>query len=116
MFETKVTFQGKEYKLRFGAWVMGLIEKMINQGDTGSIDIFASLIFYGLIMGEKLRPQFTADEKLPFDIFDCYDWIDEQGGVTSDEVERILDLYAKFKDTNVPKSDKKKVVETKKKK
>ena len=33
-----------------------------------------------LIMGEKLRASFTAEmKKLPFDIFDCYDWIDEQG-------------------------------------
>ena len=43
------------------------------------MELLASVVF-GLIMGEKLRASFTANEKLPFDIFDC-DWIDEQGGV-----------------------------------
>jgi len=63
---------------------------------------------------KKLRASFTADEKLPFDIFDCYDWIDEQGGVESEEVKRILDLYVKHNEMNVPKSEKKKVSETQK--
>ena len=61
-----------------------------------------------MIMGEGLRANFTANEKLPFDIFDCYDWIDEQGGITSEEIQRIQDLYIKHNETNVPKSDKKK--------
>ena len=65
-------------------------------------------------MGEKLRANFTANEELPFDVFDCYDWIDEVGGITSDEVQRIQDLYVKHNEMNVPKSDKKKVAETQK--
>ncbi len=112
MFETKIKFQGKERKVKFGAWVTGNIEKLVNKGDFGNIEVLASLIFYALIMGEKLRPNFTAKEELPFDIFDCYDWIDEQGGITSDEVQRIQDLYVKHNEMNVPKSDKKKVAET----
>ena len=112
MFETKITFLGKERKVKFGAWVTGNIEKLVNKGDFGNIEVLASLIFYALIMGEKLRPNFTAKEELPFDIFDCYDWIDEQGGITSDEVQRIQDLYVKHNEMNVPKSDKKKVAET----
>lgn len=112
MFETKITFQGKERKVKFGSWVTGNIEKLVNKEGYGNIELLASLIFYGLIMGEKLRASFTANEELPFDIFDCYDWIDEVGGITSDEVQRIQDLYVKHNETNVPKSEKKKVAET----
>ena len=72
------------------------------------MELLASVIFFGLVMGEKLRASYTANEKLPFDIFDCYDWIDEQGGVESEEVKRILDLYVKHNEMNVPKSEKKK--------
>lgn len=114
MFETKITFQGKERKVKFGSWVTGNIEKLVKKGDFGNIEVFASLIFYGLIMGEKLRASFTANEELPFDIFDCYDWIDEVGGITSDEVQRIQNLYVKHNEMNVPKSEKKKVAETQK--
>lgn len=114
MFETKITFQGKEKKVKFGSWVTGNIEKLVNKNGYGNIELLASLIFYGLIMGEKLRASFTANEELPFDIFDCYDWIDEVGGITSDEVQRIQDLYVKHNETNVPKSEKKKVAETQK--
>ena len=108
MFETKINFQGKERKVKFGSWVNGNIEKIVNKKDYGNMELLASVIFFGLIMGEKLRASFTADEKLPFDIFDCYDWIDEQGGVESEEVKRILDLYSKSNETNVPKDEKKK--------
>ena len=108
MFETKIKFQGKERKVKFGSWVTGNIEKLVNKDGYGNIELLASLIFYGLIMGEKLRASFTANEKLPFDIFDCYDWIDEQGGVESEEVKRILNLYSKHNETNVPKDEKKK--------
>jgi len=114
MFGTKINFQGKERKVKFGAWVTGNIEKLVNKDGYGNIELLASLIFYGLIMGEKLRANFTANEELPFDIFDCYDWIDEVGGITSDEVQRIQDLYVKHNETNVPKSEKKKVTETEK--
>ena len=113
MFETKIKFQGKERKVKFGSWVTGNIEKLVNKDGYGNIELLASLIFYGLIMGEKLRANFTANEELPFDIFDCYDWIDEVGGITSDEVQRIQDLYVKHNETNVPKSEKKKVAEMK---
>ena len=112
MFETKIKFQGKEKTIKFGSWVTGNIEKLVNKDGYGNIELLASLIFYGLIMGEKLRASFTAKEELPFDIFDCYDWIDEVGGITSDEVQRIQDLYVKHNEMNVPKSDKKKVAET----
>ena len=108
MFETKIKFQGKERTIKFGSWVNGNIEKIVNKKDYGNMELLASVIFFGLVMGEKLRASFTADEKLPFDIFDCYDWIDEVGGITSDEVQRIQDLYVKHNETNVPKDEKKK--------
>ena len=108
MFETKITFQGKEKTIKFGSWVNGNIEKIVNKKDHGSMDLLVGVIFFGLIWGEKLHSSFTADEKLPFDICDCYDWIDEQGGIESGEVKRILKLYSKSNETNVPKDEKKK--------
>ena len=108
LFETKITFQGKEKTIAFGSWVNGNIEKIVNKKDHGSMDLLVGVIFFGLIWGEELFSNFTADEKLPFDIFDCYDWIDEQGGIESEEVKRILKLYSKSNETNVPKDEKKK--------
>lgn len=108
MFETKIKFQGKEKTIRFGSWVNEYIEKILNKKDHANMELLVGVIFFGLIMGEKLRASFTADEKLPFDVFDCYDWIDEQGGVESEEVKRILNLYSKSNETNVPKTEKKK--------
>ena len=32
MFETNITFLGKQRKVRFGAWVTGNIEKLVNEG------------------------------------------------------------------------------------
>ena len=31
MFETKIKFQGKERTIKFGAWVNGNIEKIVNK-------------------------------------------------------------------------------------
>jgi len=31
MFETKIKFQGKERTIRFGSWVNGNIEKIVNK-------------------------------------------------------------------------------------
>ena len=91
----KLNFKAKEKTIKFGSWVNGNIEKIVNKKDYGNMELLASVVFFfGLIMGEKLRASFTANEKLPFDIFDCYDWIDEQGGVR-EEVKRILNLYQK---------------------
>ena len=113
MFETKSKFQGKERKVKFGSWVTGELVKISKKGEEAGFEYLASIVFYGLLWGEKLHSNFTAGEKLPFDIFDCYDWIDEVGGITSDEVQRIQNLYVKHNEMNVPK-DKKKVAETEK--
>ena len=53
-----------------------------------------------------MRAKFIAGEDIGFDVFDCYDWIDEQGGLDSDEVERVQNLYVKHNETNVPKNPK----------
>ena len=45
MFETNITFLGKQRKVRFGAWVTGNIEKLVNKGEFGNIEVLASLIF-----------------------------------------------------------------------
>jgi len=55
MFETKIKFQGKERTIKFGAWVNGNIEKIVNKKDYGNMELLASVIFFGLVMGEKLR-------------------------------------------------------------
>ncbi len=108
LFETKIKFQGKEKTIAFGSWVVGEVAKIARKGEEAGFETFASIIFYGLIWGEKLYSNFTAGEKLPFDIFDCYDWIDEVGGINSEEFKRIQNLWDKHTELYVPKDEKKK--------
>ena len=58
------------------------------------------IIFFGIIQGEGLRAKHIAGEEINPDVFDCYDWIDEQGGLDSDEVERVQNLYVGHNETN----------------
>ena len=105
MFETTIQFKGKERKFRLGAWVTGEIEKLLKK-DVGNIEMFAYIIYFGLIQGEGLRIRYMTEEDLGFDVMDCYDWIDEQGGIASDEVQRVQKLYVAHAETNVPKNSK----------
>ena len=114
MFKTKIKFKGKERTIKFGSWVTGELVKISKKGEEAGFEYLASIVFYGLLWGEKLHSNFTAGEKLPFDIFDCYDWIDEVGGTNSDEFKRIQNLWEKHAVLYVPESDKKKVAETEK--
>jgi hypothetical protein len=107
MFETKIQFKGKERTIRFGSWVTSEFQKLVrDKGTEATIELFAYIIFFGIIQGEGLRAKYIAGEEIGFDVFDCYDWIDEQGGLESDEVERIQNLYVKHNETNVPKNQK----------
>ena len=103
MFRIKINFKGEEKTISFGAWVTGQLEALQHKG---SIEIFASIIFFGLVQGEKLRTKYMMGEDLGFDVFDCYDWIDEAGGLMSDDVQRIQKLYIAQSETNVPKNQK----------
>lgn len=105
MFETKIHFKDKERTIRFGSWVTGEIEKIVKK-EVGNIEIFAYMIFFGLIHGEGLRNKYVANDPIGFDVFDCYDWMDEQGGISGEEVQRIQELWVKHNETNVPKNQK----------
>ena len=107
MFETKIQFKGKERTIGFGSWVTSEFQKLVrDKGAEATIELFAYIIFFGIIQGEGLRAKHIAGEEIGFDVFDCYDWIDEQGGLDSDEVERVQNLYVKHNETNVPKNPK----------
>ena len=107
MFETKIQFKGQERTVRFGSWVTSEFQKLVREkGSEATIELFAYIIFFGIIQGEGLRAKYIAEDEIGFDVFDCYDWIDEQGGLESDEVERIQKLYVKHNETNVPKNQK----------
>ena len=82
MFKTTIFLKGKERTLQFSTWVIGEIESAL-KGDTATIKMFAHMLFFGLIHGEGLRSKYIAEEKIDFDVLDCYDWIDEQGGPLS---------------------------------
>lgn len=105
MFETKIQFKGREYTIRFGSWVTGEIEKIL-KSNPGNIEVFAYMIFFALIQGEGLRAKYIAKDDIGFDVFDCYDWIDEQGGLSSDKVQQIQNLYVEHTNMNVPKNPK----------
>lgn len=105
MFKTTIFLKGKERTIQFSTWVNGEIEKVVKDG-AGSIQLLANLIFFGLIQGEKLRSKYFANEDIGFDVFDCFDWIDEQeGGLKSKIVEDIQELYVKHNNINVPKEE-----------
>ena len=106
MFKTTIFLKGKERTLQFSTWVIGEIESAL-KGDTATIKMFAHMLFFGLIHGEGLRGKYIAEEKIDFDVLDCYDWIDEQGGLQSDEVQRVQNLYIKSRTTNVPGDEEK---------
>lgn len=107
MFETKIQFKGQERTIAFGSWVTSEFQKLVrDKGSEATIELFAYIIFFGIIQGEGLRAKYIAGEEIGFDVFDCYDWIDEQGGLDSDEVERVQNLYVKHNETNVPKNQK----------
>lgn len=105
MFETKIQFKGREYTVRFGSWVTGEIEKIL-KSDPGNIEVFAYMIFFALIQGEGLRAKYIAKDDIGFDVLDCYDWIDEQGGLSSEKVQQIQDLYLAHTNMDVPKNPK----------
>ena len=92
--------------LQFSSWVLGETESAL-KGDTATIKMFAFILFFGLIHGEGLRRKYMAEEKIDFDVLDCYDWIDEQGGLSSDEVQRVQNLYIKSRTKNVPVDEEK---------
>ena len=105
MFKTTINFKGKDRVIQFSTWVNGEIEKVVKEG-AGSIQLLANLIFFGIIQGEKLRSKYFANEDIGFDVFDCFDWIDEQeGGLKSKIVEDIQELYVKHNNMNVPAED-----------
>ena len=107
MFETKIQFKGQERTIGFGSWVTSEFQKLVrDKGSEATIELFAYIIFFGIIQGEGLRSKHMAGEEIGLDVFDCYDWIDEQGGLDSDEVERVQNLYVKHNETNVPKNQK----------
>ena len=106
MFQTTINFKGKDRTLQFSTWVIGEIESAL-KGDTAMIKMFAYMLFFGLIHGEGLRSKYIAEEEIDFDVLDCYDWIDEQGGLQSDEVQRVQNLYIKSRTTNVPEDEEK---------
>ena len=107
MFETKIQFKGKERTIGFGSWVTSEFQKLVrDKGADATIELFAYIIFFGIIQGEGLRAKHIAGEEIGFDVCDCYDWIDEQGGLDSDEVERVQNLYVKHNETNVTKNPK----------
>ena len=109
MFETKIQFKGKERSVKFGIWAIGEIKNATEKA-TNQIAGFAYMLFFGLLMGEGLRKDFISGNEIEFDVFDCYDWIDEQeNGVQSKEVERITKLFEKATEIHVAqKTDSKK--------
>ena len=106
MFQTTINFKGKDRVLQFSTWVLGEIERAM-KGETAAIKMFAHMLFFGLIHGEGLRSKYIAEEKIDFDVLDFYDWIDDQGGLQSDEVQRVQNLYIKSRTTNVPENEEK---------
>lgn len=109
MFETKIQFKGQERTIKFSSWGYGknlvfMKKKILDTDDPFSIIAYA--VFFGLIEGENLRLQYDTEQPLDFDLYDCYDWIDENGGLIGKEVERVSKVYLLSMNSNVPKNPK----------
>ena len=109
MFETKIQFKGQERTIKFSSWGHGKVLSFVKKKTLDTDDPFSSTayaVFFGLIEGGGLRQQYDTEQPLDFDLYDCYDWIDENGGITAKEVERVSKIYVLSLNSNVPKNQK----------
>ena len=103
MFERKITISGKERTILFGGYVQQLLyEDGIKLADLGQIiqdnpfGIVPKIIWFGLINGSK---DWQGDG---ITLRDVYNWVDEQGGVSSEQIQSFVELCVKSISQGVP--------------
>lgn len=109
MFTKEITIKGERRTVKFGTWVWSaLVEAGYNINDLGDestrnpFKFFATLIYLGLMNAARGR------EDAGISLDDVYDWIDEQGGVSSEEVISLVNLFSAQNTTGVQKQASKK--------
>lgn len=109
MYSTEITINGKVYPIKFGSYVMKLIaDDGINIQELGKriqqnpYDIIPKIILFGAINASEKR------KGVDFDLYDLYDWIDTlPGGLSSDEVLKITELFTSQISDGVPQEKEK---------
>lgn len=106
MFKKTIKLEGKEIPVKFGSWVVGQliesgmslqeIEKSVQENPFKFIALIA---FLGACNADNFE---DSDYKLN----QFYGWIDDVGGVNSDEVVDVLNLFVKSISQNVPTEEK----------
>ena len=115
MFESVINVNGKEIKIRFGAYVLkcladdgipiGQLMDAINNNPAGLIP---KIFMYGAINAIPDRDH----EKVS--INDIYDWLDSlEGGLLGTESTKLFNLFVKHMTMGVPKNKKAEVVKKK---
>jgi len=94
MNTTQITLKGKVVNLRFGNWVM---EQLIYEGynvnslqgeiSANPFKFFAKLMHLGAVNATESK---SLDE---YSINEFHDWIDDVGGVGSDECAKVINCF-----------------------
>ncbi|MGJ1499623.1 hypothetical protein ACR79R_20085 [Sphingobacterium spiritivorum] len=104
MNKTQITFNGEVLHLLFGSWVMGQLIKegynlqsLSDQIQGNPFDFIPFLAYLGAVNAteDKDRDAFNRNS--------FYDWMDESGGVNSEEVMKVINCFTNSLGTDVPK-------------
>ncbi len=108
MYETKITVNGKEIPIRFGAYVMKCIaDEGVKLSELGELikdnpfDIIPKIFYYGAVNASEGR---RGDG---ISLNDVYDWLDEiPGGLFSEQSQALIKLFTDQMTDGVPKVEK----------
>lgn len=108
MNRTEITLNGVSTPLTFGSWVMGQLIKSGYQLSElqkaiadNPFEFFPLLVYLGAVNAT------ASKDKDAFSVNQFYDWLDEVGGVGSDEVSRVIKCFTNSLGTDVPDTKKK---------
>lgn len=109
MNRTEITLNGVSTPLTFGSWVMGQLIKSGYQLSElqkaiadNPFEFFPLLVYLGAVNAT------ASKDKDAFSVNQFYDWLDEVGGVGSDEVSRVIKCFTNSLGTDVPDTKKRK--------
>lgn len=108
MNRTEIEFKGKTIPILFGAWVMGQLIKsgyplasLHEEMTSNPFIFFPKLVYLGAVNATPGKDLSAFDEN------DFFDWVDEVGGISSEEVMRVINVFTTSLGTDVGEVKKK---------
>lgn len=108
MNRTQIKLKGSLITLLFGTWVMGQLiksghslDKLQEDMRTNPFEFFPLLVYLGAVNATENK------ELSSFNKNDFYDWIDEVGGLSSEEVVKVINCFTNSLGADVGESKKK---------